>query len=155
MTKKKIFFFFLIFFIHLDLAICSEFKIVAKIDNQILTNVDIENEKKYLLVFNTKLQNISKREFDKLSINSLIRQMIKKEEVEKYFKLDAHSQLGDTLIVESLNKQGFSNKKEYSMFLKKKGLSLKIFKEKILIDRLWNTLIYDKFQKKLKLTKKK
>ena len=60
----------------------------TKVNNEILTNIDIENESKYLLILNTNLKNLNKNELYELSKNSLIRQILKKEEIEKYFKLE-------------------------------------------------------------------
>ncbi len=154
MIAKKISCIFFIIFFNIHLAFSLDFKIVMKINNEIFTNIDIDNEKKYLTILNPNLQNISKEEINSLSKNSLIRQSIKKEEVEKYFILKSHSNLGENLIKDIYTNQGFSNKTEFSIFLESKGLSLKIFREKILIDKLWNTLIYEKFKKKIKIDEK-
>ena len=85
MITKKIFFFFIIFFFQIILINSSEVKIVTKVNNEILTNIDIENESKYLLILNTNLKNLNKNELYELSKNSLIRQILKKEEVSKIF----------------------------------------------------------------------
>ena len=150
MTSKKIFF-FLIFFFQINLINSSEIKIVTKINNEILTNLDIENESKYLLILNTNLKNLNKNELYELSKNSLIRQILKKEEIEKYFKLEKNSELGDKLLKENYTTLGFDNKEKFSNFLKKKGFSIEILKEKLLIERLWNSLIYEKFKNKIKI----
>ena len=52
----------------------DEIIIKVKIDNEIITNVDIENEKKYLLLLNNNLNKLSKKEFFNLAKNSLIRE---------------------------------------------------------------------------------
>ena len=142
-----------IFIFQFNLVFSSDFKIVAKINNEILTNFDIVNEKIYLFVINANLQNLNNEEIYRISKNSLIKQTIKREEVKKYFQLKKHKQLEEALLRESLTKQGFSNEKEFSLFLKDKGISLKFFKERLLIDRLWNSLIYEKFKNKIKINK--
>ena len=133
MLTKKIIFFFIIFFFQITLINASEVKIVSKINNEILTNIDIENESKYLLILNTNLINLNKNELYELSKNSLIRQILKKEEVLKYFKLDKHSELSEKLLKENYLALGFENKEGYSNFLKKKGFDIEILKEKLLI----------------------
>ena len=120
-------------------------------NSEILTNVDIENESKYLLILNANLKNLNKNELYELSKNSLIRQILKREEVEKYFKLEKHSDLGEKLLKENYTALGFKNKEKYSNFLNKEGFSVKILKEKLLIERLWNSLIYEKFKNKIKI----
>ena len=154
MTSKKIFF-FLIFFFQINLINTSEIKIVIKINNEILTNLDIENESKYLLILNTNLKNLNKNELYELSKNSLIRQILKKKEIEKYFKLEKNSELGDKLLQENYITLGFDNKEKFTNFLKKKGFSIEILKEKLLIERLWNSLIYEKFKNKIKIDETK
>ena len=42
---------------------------------KLLTNIDIENEIKYLFILNTNLKNLNKNELYELSKNSLIRQI--------------------------------------------------------------------------------
>ena len=151
MSIKKIIFFFIIFFFQITLINPSEVKIISKINNEILTNIDIENESKYLLILNTNLINLNKNELYELSKNSLIRQILKKEEVLKYFKLDKHSELGEKLLKENYSALGFQDKEDYSNFLKKKGFDVEILKEKLLIEQLWKSLIYEKFKNKIKI----
>ena len=65
-----------------------EIKIVAEIDNIIITNIDIENEKKYLFFLNPKLKELSEKDTDSIAENSIIREIIKKKELKKFFDID-------------------------------------------------------------------
>ena len=56
-----------------------------KIGNEIITNFDIDNEKNYLLFLRPSLKNLPGNEITKISENSLIREIIKKE-VDRIFK---------------------------------------------------------------------
>ena len=81
----------LIFFINLILifnsfSIEEEFKIVLKIDNSIITNIDINNEYNYLIALNKDLNKIKKEEILDIARDSLVREKIKKSEIEKYIK---------------------------------------------------------------------
>ena len=151
MISKKIIFFFIIIFFQVNYVYSSSVEIVTKINSEILTNIDIENESKYLIILNTNLKNLTKNELYELSKNSLIRQILKKEEIEKYFKLEKNSELGDKLLKENYTNLGFDNKEKFTNFLKKKGFSIEILKEKLLIERLWNSLVYEKFKNKIKI----
>ena len=151
MSIKKIIFFFIIFFFQITLINPSEVKIISKINNEILTNIDIENESKYQIILNTNLKNLGKNELYTLSKNSLVRQILKKEEVIKYFKIEEYSDLGEKLLKENYTARGFENKEKYSNFLDKEGFSIEILKEKLLLERLWNFLIYEKFKNKIKI----
>ena len=154
MITKKIIFFLIIFFVQIYQSNSSEVKIVYKVNNEILTNIDIANEGKYLLIVNTNLKNLNKNELYELSKNSLIRQILKKEEVLKFFKLEKYSELGEKLLRENYTSLGFKSKEKYSNFLKNEGFSIEILKEKLLLERLWNSLIYEKFKDKIKIDKK-
>jgi len=81
MISKKIIFFFIIIFFQVNYVYSSNVIIVTKVNNEILTNIDIENESKYLLIINANLENLRKNELLELSKNSLIRQILKKEEI--------------------------------------------------------------------------
>ena len=151
MITKKIIFFFIIFFFQIYLGNSFEVKIVSKVNGEILTNIDIQNEGKYLLIVNANLKNLNKNELYQLSKNSLIRQILKKEEVVKHFNLKKNSELSEKLLKENYTAQGFENKEKYSNFLMKEGFNIEILKEKLLIERLWNSLIYEKFKNKVKI----
>jgi len=153
MITKKIIFFLIIFF-QINFINSSEVKIVIKVNSEILTNIDIENESKYLITLNPNLKNLGKKDLYELSKNSLIRQILKKEEVLKFFKLEKYSELGEKLLRENYTSLGFKSKEKYSNFLKNEGFSIEILKEKLLLERLWNSLIYEKFKDKIKIDKK-
>ena len=148
---KKIIFFFIIFFVQIYPSVSSEVKIVSKVNNKILTNIDIENESKYLLILNSNLKNLNKNELYELSKNSLIRQIIKKEEVVKRFNLEKYSELSEKLLKKNYTALGFKNEEKYSNFLVKEGFNIEFLKEKLLIERLWNSLIFEKFKNKIKI----
>ena len=152
MITKKIIFFLIIFF-QINFVNSSEVKIIIKVNSEILTNIDIENESKYLITLNPNLKNLSKKDLYELSKNSLIRQILKKEEVLKFFKLEKYSELGEKLLRENYTTLGFKSKEKYSNFLKNEGFSIEILKEKLLLERLWNSLIYEKFKDKIKIDK--
>ena len=77
---KRLKYFFLILFLNsivFALTIeAQEIKIVTKIDNEIITNIDIENEYLYLTALNSNLQDIEKNKIIELAKNSLIKEII-------------------------------------------------------------------------------
>ena len=72
------------FFIKNSKTKANDVKIITKINNEIITNIDIENEAKYLTVLNKDLNNINKSELLTISKNSLIKEKIKKNEIKKF-----------------------------------------------------------------------
>ncbi len=148
---KKILLFIIIFIFNLNYLCSEEYRIIAKVDNEIITNIDIVNQGKYLIIFNPSLKNLDKKELNKLSKKSLIKELVKKKEVNKLFKIDDNSTLGENLVEKTYIKQGYNNKKDYLFFLENQNLEYEFFKNKLINERLWNSLIFDKYQKKVKI----
>ncbi len=73
MLKNKLFIFFIISFLFFNFSISQEIIIISKVDNEIITNIDIEIEKKYLLLLNNNLNKLSEKEIFNIAKNSLIR----------------------------------------------------------------------------------
>ena len=55
------------------ICVATEIRIISKIDNEIITNVDLDNQIKYLFLINKKLRNLSELELLELSKNSIIK----------------------------------------------------------------------------------
>ena len=155
MCFKNITLFLIVMLLNFNLSLATEVKIVSKVDNFIISNIDVENQKKYLLVINKNLQNLSKNELIILSKNSLIREIIKEKEINKFFKIDKNSQLGDKLIKENYLSQGFKNRSEYLIYLDKMKINLEYVRKRLILEKLWNTLIYEKYNNKVKIDENK
>ena len=153
MLSKKIYNFFLILiFILISINIyAKEIKIISKINNEIITNIDLENQIKYLLITNSNLKDLNKKDLIELSKNSLINEILKKKEIDKFLSISEKSSLGEKLVKQNYMSLGFDNKSDYKSFLEKKGISLELVKSKLIIEQLWNTLIYEKFKEKVKI----
>ena len=155
MDFKKYNFFFFIFIVYIFTLNISEIRIVLRIDNNIITTIDVENEINFLKIQNPKIKKLNKNDLEELSKNSLIRQIIKKSETDKYFKIENNLSLGEKLIEQNYLNKGFLNESEFKIFLKNQNLQYEIYKEKLIIEKLWNTLIYEKFKNKVKVDEKK
>ena len=153
MLIKKVFLFFIISSIFCSLAKSQEIIIVSKVDNEIITNIDIEIEKNYLLLLNEKLINLKKKEFFNLAKNSLIREKIKRKEINKLFK-KRDEKIEKKIIENFYNRLGFKKKNEFLQFLNKKQIKFDNIKEKLIIEAFWNQLIYIKFKNKIRIDKK-
>ena len=129
----------------------NEIIIKFKIENEIITNKDIENEKKYLVSLNNDLLKISKTDLKKVVEESIIREKIKKIEILKYVKLDNNSKIVDEVIKEYYLTIGLQSYKEFEKYLNQFDLELDLIKEKVNIETNWNQLIYEKFNKQLSI----
>ena len=127
--------------------------IIYKVDNQIITNADIEKEYRYLIVLNNKLKSLDKSEVLKISKESALREKIKKIELTKYFNLKTlDMDIGPYLqnFYKNLNIKG---ENEFKQYLKESNISLDYIKTKIEIEILWNQLIYDKYIAQINIDK--
>ena len=104
-----------IFFIFFtSVSFCLEIKIKAEVDNIIITNIDIENERKYLIFLNPKLKELNKEDLNDIAKNSLIREIIKEKELKKFFDINKKYKIVDEieknlLLKKNIKKNEFIN----------------------------------------------
>ena len=84
MLRVHFLIFFLIFF--KSSVSFSQIQIKYKIGEEIITNVDILNERKYLIFLRPGLKELPETEMIKISTNSLIKEIIKKKRIKKNFQ---------------------------------------------------------------------
>jgi len=116
--------------------------IVAKIGNEIITSIDIENEIKTILVLSKKKLNQDNIEKTKnFAVQSILRNTLKRGEIEK-FKITTYNEKD---YIEYLKKVASSlNLKvnELDDFFKINDISFEVFKDKHKTDLKWNSLIF-------------
>ena len=145
---SSLFFIFLIFFFSFDLK-ANEVKILAKVNNNIITNIDVKNEYNYLITLNTSLKEIDKRQVLQYAKDSLIKEKIKEIEILKIYKLNEKNKTVDLMIKEIFKNLGFNSKKEFENYLKNNDLKFNEVYKKIEIEAVWNQMIYTKFKDKI------
>ena len=153
MSKIKITLFFFFFFIFCHFSYGDTINIKVKINEEIITNLDIENEKKYLFFLNPKLVELERSKVEDLAKNSLITEIIKKIELKKIFDLNNNNNLVSKIEKQLIKKRNINNVEEFKKILKDKNLNYLIVKEKLLIETLWNKLIYDKYKDNVVINK--
>ena len=149
MRKILISFFFIIFFYNFTYIESKEVKILTKIGNQIITNVDIENEYKYLVSLNKDYQKLEKDKIFNLAKSSLLREKIKEIEIRKYFELGVQDSFLNSKIGELYTNLGFSNSLDFQRYLDQFDLRIEDVAKKIEIELKWNKLVYDKYKDQL------
>ena len=152
---KKAFILIIIFFSLISFCYSKiQLKIIMKIDNEIITSHDIEQEINYLKALNPGLNQISKEEILTLAKKSIIKEFIKRKEIEKYKKLNLENpQINNVLsnLIQNLNLQ---NENELEIYLNNFNFSVVELKRKIEIENEWKNLIYSKYKKTVKIDKK-
>lgn len=146
MTKIK---FILSLIILLTLSIKSNsdenIYIVYKVNNQIITNTDIEKEYRYLVSLNNQLKSLNKLKVLEISRESALREQIKKIELSKYFDLQTLNLNIDNYLENFYKNLDINTESEFEKYLEGSNISLDYIKKKIQIEILWNQLIYDKY----------
>ena len=133
-----------------------ENKILFKIDNEIITSIDIYEEIKFLKIFNPEVVNLSENELLEISKNSILRDKIKKIEIMNYVKeLKVDDKFLLRFIKNRYSNKGLDSIESFQNYLKDNGLNIKTVFEKIAIELIWNDVIFQKFQNKININKKK
>jgi peptidyl-prolyl cis-trans isomerase SurA len=153
MYKKEIFIYFiLIFFIFSKNSLSYENSIIAKIEKEIITSIDVENESKYLLILNKDLKKFNEKEIFEISKGSIIREKIKDIEIKKRFK-NPNLPKGfiEQILKNVYQKIGIENLETFKKYLNENDIEYEYVKEKIEIESLWNELIIAKFSSEIKI----
>jgi peptidyl-prolyl cis-trans isomerase SurA len=146
MSKVKfILFLFLLLIISFKSNTAENFYIVYKVNNEIITNSDIEKEYRYLVSLNNQLKNLEKQKVIQLSKESALREKIKKIELAKYFDLKTINIDIDNYLENFYKNLNIRNKNEFEEYLESNNISLNYVQKKIEIEILWNQLIYDRY----------
>jgi peptidyl-prolyl cis-trans isomerase SurA len=154
--NKKIFLFLgFIFFIFNTNSNGLENKILVKIENQIITSLDVINEYKYLVALNPTLKNSKKKDILKLSKRSVLQEKIKEIEIEKNFNNPKIPQEFIDQILQSVySRIGFNNLNDFKNYLINNNIDFENVKNKLEIEALWNELILIKFSSRVKIDEK-
>jgi peptidyl-prolyl cis-trans isomerase SurA len=145
-----------IFIIFITSSNSIENKILIKIENQIITSLDINNEYKYLIALNPNLRNANKDDVFQFSKKSLLQEKIKKLEIEKNFKNPKIPQKFMQQILQTVySKIGFTDLEEFKKYLIINNIDFENVKNKLETEALWNELILIKFSSKIKINEKK
>ena len=141
--KKKIIFLLLIFLFNVNFS--TDIEIKFKVDNQIITNFDIFDEVNYLIFIRPELSKLTKKELENLAENSLIREIIKKKELDKIFKNIDKTRLIEDVKLDLYKFKKVKNENELIKLIKKNNINYSNIIEKVKNEKLWNELIYRKF----------
>lgn len=138
-----------IIYLLINNAYSNEIKIIVKINNEIITNADVEKEYKYLISLNTSLQDIDKNEVLSFAKQSIIKEKIKKIELQKIYELNQKNQMIDVMIEGIYQNLNLVSKNEFLNYLEKYNLDFDEIYKKIEIESLWNQMIFEKYQNKV------
>ena len=156
MFSNLIFSTIIFLFSIINLAEALENKILFKINNEIVTTIDISNEINYLKATNKQINQLEKNTIIEIAKNSLIKDKIKKIELLKITKkLELEQDYLNLMIENFFSNLGLNNLEEFYNYLNYHEVEIGIIEEKIKIDAYWRQMIYAKYKNKIKVDKNK
>ena len=146
----------LLFLLNTENLYAIESKIVYKINNEIITNIDIKNEFNYLLALNDELKNLEDEKIFNIAAKSIIREKIKKIELLKNFKsLEVDKEFMELIIKNIYSNLDIETLKDFESYLEIYKVNFDKVKEKAQINALWNQLIIKKYSSLINIDIKK
>ena len=154
--SKHLFVFFLIQIFNFCNLQAFENKILFKIDNEIITTIDIYHEVKFLKIFNPQINELNNDEQLIVSKNSIIRDKIKKTEILNFVEeIKVEDKFLMNLLKSKYSQIEFSSIVNFENYLKENDLNVNLVKEKFAIELIWNDLVFQKYNSKISIDKKK
>ena len=131
----------------------EEIKIIKKINNQIITNIDIKNEYNYLVALNNNLKNLNTEDANKISEDSLTRDNKKHSEIIKFISIEdlQNDKLINDIIVNIYKNLNLVDLNDFENYLKEFGISINDVKRKISHRSCLNQLIVGKFNNQINI----
>ena len=129
----------------------SEIFIVAKVNEEIITNLDIDFEKRYLVSLNPNLKKLDKNRIAEYAKDSLINERIKKIEIQKRFEIISNETLLSKVIADIYSSIGISSLSEFENYLLQNNIDIERVKEKISIEIAWNNLIVNIYENEIEI----
>jgi len=152
MLKKIIHISFLIFIIFFSNISSAKINIIVTIDDEIITNHDLNKESNYLKILNPNLNSLNNERMMELAKDSMIKEIIKKKEIMKFININSENPLLSKYLKDLYTRININNENQFELFLKeKKSFSLDEIKKKIKIELFWNELIHLKYHGSLKV----
>ena len=133
----------------------SEIRILYKINDNIITSYDVENESNYLKTLNKNLAKLPKKELMETAIQSLIRENIKKDEINRVFEINYEQAMKSNdiknIIKTIYSNLNFETEKDFFDHLKKNNVTEKNLKQKFVLEQMWNQLIVNKYNNSIQI----
>ena len=131
-----------------------ENRILFKINNEIVTTIDVSDEINYLRAVNKKINELDENTVISIAKNSIIKENLKRVELKKNFQIINLNEKELNLFIENIYKNiGINNLNDFKKYLDEKNIDFRRIEEKIKIERSWNQMIYNKYVDQIKIDK--
>ena len=151
MLKKK-FYSLIVLTLMISSTLSEEIFIFATVNDEIITNYDIEKETEYLKILNPRLVELDKKKIFRISKDSLINEIIKKNEVQTFLDIKKENPMVNEYYKNLYTKLNFNNENDFEKsLLNKIEYTSEDIKEKLEIELMWNELVYIRFGSQVKI----
>ena len=145
---------FLIFFsIFIKFStLASENKILLKVNNELITTIDISNEINYLKSINKNINNLENKKIIEIARNSLIKDKIKKIILTPIVKkMEINDDDFKRILISNYSNVGLTKIDEIFRHLKEYNVKPALIRNKMTVNAIWSQFIYDKYSKNIKI----
>tara|TARA_Y100000816_G_scaffold199014_1_gene145854 strand:+ start:4688 stop:5611 length:924 start_codon:yes stop_codon:yes gene_type:complete len=133
-------------------TLAYENKILLKINNEIITTVDILDEISYLKSLNKNIDNLDNEKIFTIARNSLIKYKIKEIALKQIVqKFEIKDEDYNRILISTYSNAGYTNINELLTYLKNFGIKPDFIRNKMTINAIWNQFIYDKYSNNIKI----
>jgi peptidyl-prolyl cis-trans isomerase SurA len=156
MKKFKIFFFgIFISILFFSNSLAFENKILFKVNNEIITSMDVLTEIRYLGIINEDFKKTTKKQAFEIAKRSLIKEKIKQIELTKVLKkIEVEDNFLNDLLINYFSSINIKTISEFENYFILQDIDPNLIKKKISIEIQWNRYIYTKFKQNVKIDKK-
>ena len=150
--KINIIYFIIIILSNFTVVNSAENKILLKLNNSIITTVDLFNEIKFLSIINEDFDKLDKDKKIEIAKNSQIRDKIKFIEISKFRnEFNVSDAIFENIIKNYFKELNINNLNDFNKFFRENNLDTEFIKMKIILDAMWKRLIYEKYSKNVRI----
>ena len=133
-------------------TLAYENKILLKINNEIITTVDILDEISYLKSLNKNIDSLDNEKIFTIARNSLIKYKIKEIALKQIVqKIEIKDEEYNRILISTYSNAEYTNINELLTYLKNFGIKPDFIRNKMTINAIWDQFIYDKYSKNIKI----
>ena len=129
MKRNYLILIILLFIFNIESSAHANFEIKYKIQNEIITNIDIDKEARYLIALNDQLNNLDKKKLINLAEKSIIKEKIKKITLQDIYNLNQRDPYLDDVIKNIYSRMNITNLEEFKERLKSLDLNYQFVKK--------------------------
>ena len=129
-------------------------RVKYKVNNEFITSYDIIKETKYLIALNRELEKIDKNQLNDYAESSLLKEKIKKHEIEKYYEIDYKTDTINKYLDDFMVKLNIEDISSFEDYLISYETNLKEVRKKLVIEQTWNQMIFDLYNHKIIIDEK-